>query len=59
MAIAVRCEACQVEAIAAAPDQLRAFLDVHRNPGACAERAGAGTELAMWLRLPAQLPRSA
>jgi len=59
MPIAVRCEACRIEASAAAPNELHAFLDRHRDPDACAERARRRTELgrtelgrtemAMWL----------
>jgi len=54
MPIAVRCEACRIEASAAAPNELHAFLDRHRDPDACAERAPRRTELgrtemAMWL----------
>jgi len=49
MPIAVRCEACRIEASAAAPNELHAFLDRHRDPDACAERAPRRTEMAMWL----------
>ena len=58
MAIAVRCVACQIESSAAAPAELRAFLDRHRDPDVCAELARRRrTELA--IRLPLPLPRTA
>jgi hypothetical protein len=60
MAIAVRCEACRSEAAAADPVQLRAFLDLHRDPDACAERVRrGGTQLRLRLLVPVPLPRSA
>jgi hypothetical protein len=59
MAIAVRCEACQIEAAAAAPGELRAFLDLHRDPDVCAERARRGTQLRLRVFVPVPLPRSA
>ena len=53
MAIAVRCEACQIEASAATPADLRTFFDRHRDPDACAAALAArGTDIAMWLPLP-------
>ncbi len=57
MAIAVRCEACQIEASAVAPAELRVFLDRHRDPDECAERIQGRTELA--IRLPRPLRRTA
>lgn len=60
MAIAVRCEACQSEAAAADPGELRSFLDLHRDPDVCAERARRrGTQLRLRLFVPVPLPRSA
>lgn len=53
MAIAVRCEACRIEASATIPNDLRAFLDRHRDPDACAERARV-TELTLRLSVPTQ-----
>lgn len=54
MAIAVRCEACRIEASAAVPNDLRAFLDQHRDPDACAERTRPGTVWKFRLSLPTQ-----
>jgi len=55
MAIAVRCEASRIEASAAAPHDLHAFLDRHRDPDVCAERARRGIDVTLWLSVP--LPR--
>lgn len=57
MAIAVRCEACRIEASAIAPQDLHAFLDRHRDPDVCAERAQHGPDVTLWLSVP--LPRTA
>ena len=57
MAIAVRCEACRLEASAAAPNELHAFLDRHRDPDLCAERARRRTQPVVWLSIP--FPQSA
>jgi hypothetical protein len=57
MAIAVRCEACRIEAIADAPNELHAFLQRHRDPDLCAERVRRRTEPVVWLSIP--LPQSA
>jgi hypothetical protein len=61
MAIAIRCEACQTEAAAAAPGELHAFLDRHRDPDVCAERGRRGTQLRLrlFVPVPVPLPRSA
>jgi hypothetical protein len=57
MAIAVRCEACRIEASAIAPADLHAFLDRHRDPDLCAERAKRPNDVALWLSIP--LPKTA
>jgi len=54
MAIAVRCEACRIEASAVAPNDLHAFLDRHRDPDACAELARPGNEPKLRLTIPIQ-----
>jgi hypothetical protein len=57
MAIAARCESCQVEARATTPSELRQFLQQHRDPDLCAERSARALELSLWI-VP-QLPWSA
>jgi hypothetical protein len=52
MAIAVRCEACQIDASAATPSELHAFLAKHRDPDHCMQRAESGTSIAMRVSLP-------
>jgi hypothetical protein len=57
MAIAARCEACQVEASAQTPSQLHTFLARHRDPNTCADLAQHEVEALSWATVPA--PRHA